>query len=184
MNDIFIEQLVKKKRTFKDRFIFIIVILMVIAIPLTLVVLATQHLILPYFIYIALFVLFFGIWLIWFVRSHQNVEFEYQMVQDTLVISKIIAKRKRKELLKVDVRTFEKLERAAEFDYKKYYFQKMTVTPADERDDENNFYAVYRHPARGICGILFCPNEKVLNAMKPYLNKDIVLKLFYNRERK
>lgn len=183
MSDIFIEQLVKRKRSFKDRFVFILVILMVIAIPLTFVVLATQHLILAYFIYIALFVLFFGIWLIWFVRSHQNVEFEYQMVQDTLVISKIIAKRKRKELLRIDVRSFENLESASTFDYKRYNFQKMLVAAADESDDKNNFYAAYRHAARGMCGILFCPNEKVLGSMKPYLNKDIVLKLFYHRDR-
>lgn len=183
MNDIFIEQLVKRKRTIKDKFIFILTIVMVLAIPLTFVLLATRHIILAYFIYIALFLLFFGIWLIWFIRSHQNTEFEYQMVQDTLVISKIIAKRKRKELLRIDVRTFERLERASEFDTRKVYFQKMLVAAGDERDKENNFYAVYRHPARGLCGILFCPNEKVLNAMKPYLNKDIVLKLFYKRER-
>ncbi len=184
MNDIFIEQLVKRKRTFKDRFIFILVILMVISIPLTFILLATQHIVLAYFIYIALFLLFFGIWLIWFVRSHQNTEFEYQMVQDTLVISKIIAKRKRKELIRIDVRTFENLEKATEFDYKKYNFQKMLVATGDEGDKENNYYAVYRHQARGLCGILFAPNEKVLGAMKPYLNKDIVLKLFYKRERK
>ncbi|MEE3333048.1 MAG: hypothetical protein VZR54_02085 [Ruminococcus sp.] len=183
MNDIFIEQLVKNKRSAKDRVVFILVIIMVLAVPTALVLLATHHMVYAYSIYIALFLLFFGIWLIWFVRSHQNTEFEYQMVQDTLVISKIIAKRKRKELMRIDVRTFDELEKASEIDLKSHHFQKVLVACGDENDKEHNYYACYHHAARGLCGILFCPNEKVLNSMKPYLKKDIVLKLFYNRSK-
>ncbi|MCH5304433.1 MAG: hypothetical protein J1E41_06180 [Ruminococcus sp.] len=181
MNDIFIEQLVKKKRTMKDRIIFIAIIIMVILIPLTFIALATQKLIIAYFIYIAVFLLFFGIWLVWFVRSHQNVEFEYQMVQDTLVVSKIIAKRKRKEIMKLDVRLIDLLLKGDEPELQKLNFAKVYDAAVHSSDDKNTTYAVYQHAVYGRCALMFNPNEKVLNAMKPYLKKEIVLKVFYNR---
>lgn len=181
MNDIFIEQLVKKKRTFKDRVIFIAVILMVILIPTTFVILATQKLVVAYFIYVAFFLLCFGIWFIWFVRSHQNVEFEYQVVQDTLVVSKIIAKRNRKEIMKLDVRTIDLLEKGDNPEVQKLNFVKVYDAAEQSSDDKNTTYAVYQHAALGRCALMFNPNEKILNGMKPYLKKEIVLKVFYKR---
>ncbi len=181
MNDIFIEQLVKKKRTVKDRVVFIAVILAVILIPLTFIILATRKLILAYFIYIAVFLLFFGIWFIWYVRSHQNIEFEYQVVQDTLVVSKIIAKRKRKEIMKLDVRTIDRLLKGDDPELKKLNFVKVYDAAEQSFKDSDTTYAVYQHAVHGRCALMFTPNEKVLNSMKPYLKKDIVLKVFYNR---
>ena len=67
----------------------------------------------------------FGVWFIWFVRSHQNVEFEYQVVQDILVVSKIIAKRKRKEIMKLDVRTIDKLEKGDDPEIRKMNFVRV-----------------------------------------------------------
>ena len=181
MNDIFIEQLVQRKRPLKSRIIFIFAILMVILVPLTLVVLSMYRIIIPYFIYIAFFAFCFGIWLLWFIRSHQNVEFEYQMVQDTLVVSKIIAKRKRKEILRLDVRTIDMLAKGNEPELQKLNFNKLYDAAVNSNDDENTYYAVYQHAGYGRCALQFNPEEKVLNAMKPYLKKDVVLKVFYHR---
>ena len=179
MNDIFIEQLVRKKRTMRDRITFIVVILLVITVPaaITLIAINTVH----YFVVLALFIFLMGIWFIWFFRSHQNVEFEYQMVQDILVVSKIIAKRKRKELLRLDVHTIEQLAKGDEPEINKVKLVRVTDAAIDSNDDKNTYYAVYTHAAGGRRALFFNPNERVLNAMKPYLKKDIVLKLFYNR---
>lgn len=181
MNDIFIEQLVKKKRTIKDRVLFIAVILMVILIPVTFGTLALKQIIMGYFFWIAFFLFVFGIWFIWFFRSHQNVEFEYQVVQDILVVSKIIAKRKRKEIMKLDVRTIDKLEKGDNPEIKKLNFVRVYDAAVNSFNDKDTTYAVYQNAALGRCALLFNPNEKILNGMKPYLDKDIVLKIFYNR---
>ena len=53
MNDIFIEQLVTRKRRIKDTVMFVAVILSVILIPVTFAVLVMGRLILAYFLYIA-----------------------------------------------------------------------------------------------------------------------------------
>lgn len=181
MDDIFIEQIVKRKRTMRDRAVFIITIILVILIPATIMFLALNDLIMHYFAVLAMFILLMGIWFIWFVRSHQNIEFEYQMVQDILVVSKIIAKRKRKELLKLDTHNIEQLAKGDEPEVNKMKFVKVVDAAADLSDEKNTYYAVYTQAGGGRRALFFDPNEKVLNAMKPYLKKDIVLKLFYNR---
>lgn len=181
MNDIFIEQIVKRKRTMRDRAVFIITIILVILIPATIMVLALNDLIMHYFAVLALFILLMGIWFIWFTRSHQNIEFEYQMVQDILVVSKIIAKRKRKELLKLDTHNIEQLDKGDEPEKSKMKFVRVIDAAADSSDEKNTWYAVYTQAGGGRRALFFDPNDKVLNAMKPYLKKDIVLKLFYNR---
>lgn len=181
MNDIFIEQLVKKKRTIRDRVLFIFTILFVILVPAGITLLAIYNMIDHYFVVLALFIFLMGVWFIWFVRSHQNVEFEYQMVQDYLVVSKIIAKRKRKELLRLDTHNIEQLAKGDEPEVKKVKLVKVIDAAADSSDEKNTYYAIYTYAAGGRRALFFDPNERVLNAMKPYLKKDIVLKLFYNR---
>ncbi len=181
MNDIFIEQLVKRKRTVRDRIVFIVTIIMVILIPATITFLAFQNLILHYFTVLALFIFLMGIWLIWFVRSHQNIEFEYQMVQDTLVVSKIIAKRKRKELLRLDSHHIDQLAKGDDPEINKVKLVRVVDAAIDSSDEKNTYYAVYNPTGGGRRALFFNPNDKVLGAMKPYLKKEIVLKLFYNR---
>lgn len=181
MNDIFIEQLVKRKRRGRDIAVFIITLALVILIPVIFVALAIMKLVVAYFIYIAFFLLMFGIWFIWYVRSSQNVEFEYQMVQDTIVVSKITAKRRRKEIVRIDVKLFDCLAKANDDSVKNLNFMKAYEACEDFSDDDNTYYAVYQHAAYGRTALIFTPNEKILKAMKPYLKKDIVLKLFYSR---
>ena len=101
--------------------------------------------------------------------------------QSTLVVSKIIAKRKRKELIKVDVRHFDDLAKGNNNSYNKTKFTKVFEACADLNKEDDIYYAVFTHAGYGKCALLFNPEEKILKAMKPYLKKDIVLKLFYNR---
>lgn len=181
MNDVFFEQVVKKKRTAKDKLNFIITIIMVVLVPLTMLILTYFRVLITYFAIVAIFVFAFGIWLIWFVRSHQNVEFEYQVIQDTLVVSKVIDKRIRKHILKLDIKSLEILEKGGEEGFDGKRIIKVFESCGDKKDKENTFYAVFNHTAYGRCGLLFSPNERILGAMKHYLNKEIVLKLFYHR---
>ena len=182
MNDIFIEQLVKRKRTTRDKVLFVVTIILVILIPMAITLLALRDIIMHYFVIFGLFFFLMGIWFIWFTRSHQNIEFEYQMVQDILVVSKIIAKRKRKELLRLDTHNIEQLAKGDEPAVSKIKFVRIIDAAIDSSDDKNTYYAVFSQAGGGRRALFFNPEERVLNAMKPYLKKEIVLKLFYNRK--
>ncbi len=177
--DIFIEQIIKRDRTLRDRMIFALTIILTFAIPGTVLILALKNLIIHYFVVLGLFAFLMGIWAIWFVRSHQDSEYEYQMVQDTLVVSKIIAKRKRKELLRLDVHNIESLEKADKVGDLRVV--KVVEAVQNMNNDKDNTVAIYSFAGGGKRALFFCPNEKILNAMKPYLKKDIVLKVFYHR---
>ena len=61
MNDIFIEQLVARKRRTKDTVLFIASILVVILIPITFAVLVMNRLIIAYFLYVAFFLFVFDV---------------------------------------------------------------------------------------------------------------------------
>ena len=182
MNDTFIEQLVKRKRTIRDRVVFIMVIIFVLLIPATALMLVYAFGVnIGYFAYISLFLFFFGIWLIWFVRSHQNQEFEYQIVGDTIVVSRIIAKRKRKEMLRLDIPKIDMLDTMENVDKNKQVLVKVYDAAEKSSDFKNTYCAVFLGATGSKRGLFFNPNERVLGAMKPYLKKEIVLKLFYNR---
>lgn len=179
MNDIFIEQVVRKKRDFRQRVSFVAAILTALGLPALVAVLGvfTLH----YLVIVSFFVLLFGIWFIWFFRSHQNYEFEYQMVGDTIVVSKVIAKRARKEMLKLDVHNIDILEKGSSDEINKINFVKTVIACEGEIDEKNTYCAVYTVGTNGKRGLFFDPNEKILGAMRPYLKKDIQLKLFCNR---
>jgi hypothetical protein len=100
---------------------------------------------------------------------------------DTLVVSKIIAKRKRKELLRLDIRKIETMDRLRDNPVEKLSLMRVHEGMADYKDKENTVIAVYPRAAGGRDALLFTPNEKILNGMKPYLKKELVLQWFYNR---
>ena len=121
-----------------------------------------------------------GIYLVWYVFSSQKVEFEYSVAGDELDISKIISLRKRKKVCKVPIREIDKLEKNEDI-INNMRFTKTFIAARDVDVKNDNYYAVFNSPAYGKCLLIFSPNEQILQGMKPYLKKDIVIKLFYNR---
>lgn len=174
----FNEQVVKRANKPKNLIIKILSILILIMIPIIFSVLAFA--ITAYMFYIGLFLFIGGIYVVWYIITSQKVEYEYSVVGDELEISKVISLRKRKRVCKVPIREIEQLEKG-EKSVKGMRFTKSFIAPRDIDADDENYYAVYNSAAYGKCLLIFSPNEKILEGMKRYLNKDIVLKLFYNR---
>ena len=75
---------------------------------------------------------------------------------------------------------YEKLEKG-EKSVEGMKFSKSFIAARDIDADDENYYAVFNSAAYGRCLLIFSPNEQILEGMKRYLNKDIVLKLFYKR---
>ena len=94
--DIFVEQLVKKKRKAVDY----ATVALVIMIGLILAGLSVLLVIMfaPFMLILSFIVVFAFIYLAIFVAQGTNLEFEYAVTNDFLVIDKIIAKKRRKFL--------------------------------------------------------------------------------------
>lgn len=177
--DIFIEQVVKRKRNVRSVGIIVLVISLLILLPVLCGALA--FVITPYFAYIGLFVLIIGIYLAWYFITSQRVEYEYSVTGGTLDVSKIISKRKRKRITRVEIKDIDLFCKINDKRINEKNYAKHFMAAADLKDNENTYAAVYNNPAQGRTILMFTPNEKIREGMKDYLKKDIVLEMFYHR---
>ena len=167
-----VEQIVKRKKGPKDALIRIITILGYILIPL--ICIALGYIINFYFIIIAFFILMGGIYIIWYVFSSLKVEYEYTIISGSATVSKIIDKRKRKGIVKFEV---SKIEELIEYDNRDFDSRLYShIYDATGRSDSDKTYAATITTEKyGRCVLLFTPNQRFLDAMRPYLSRQIVI---------
>ncbi|MEE0676114.1 MAG: hypothetical protein U0L58_05200 [Ruminococcus sp.] len=176
----FIEQVVKRVNKPKQLIIKIVAVLLLITVPLGVALLAPVVGI-PYLIYVGFFIFIGGIYAVWYVFSQQKVDFEYSVTDDELSVAKIISLRKRKNLCKVKIRDIERLDKG-EKTIEGLRISKTFEAAHDIDKESENFYAVFNSAAYGKSVLIFSPNEEILQAMKRYLNREIVVKLFYQQK--
>lgn len=177
--DIFNEQLVKRAKKPKEYIIKIVAILLLITVPVICGLLAVP-LQTSYLFYVAFFLFIGGTYAVWYVFGQQKIEYEYSVSAGVLNVSKIIALRKRKHMCKVEVKDFEILGKGAK-NIEGMRFAKQIIAAADPDNTEENYYAVFNSAAYGKTLLVFNPNEKILNAMKGNLRRELIVKLFYKR---
>ncbi len=178
--EVFNEQVVKRVNKPVNVIIRILAVMLLILVPLICILLA--YVITAYMIYVGLFLFIGGIYVVWYVFSQQKVDYEYSVNGDELDIAKVISLRKRKRVCKVPIRDIEKLDKG-EKTIENMRFTKTFVAARDIDADDENYYAVFNSTAYGRCVLIFTPNEQILQGMKKYLNKDIMIKLFYRNNR-
>ena len=176
--DGFNEQVVKRATKAKNIVIKILSVVILLFIPVLFTFLAFT--ITTYMFYVGLFLFIGGIYMVWYIFSCQKVEFEYSVAGNELKISKIIALRSRKNICKININEIEELEKGDKITKGKR-FTKTFIAARDFDKDDENYYAIFNSPAYGRSLLVFTPNDDILQGMKPHLNKNIVLKLFYHR---
>lgn len=97
----------------------------------------------------------------WFLAGNLNVEYEYSVVCDEMSVNKISNKRFRKNLCIVNLRSAEGFYRGVK-----------TLNDATEINvcgDGERYSIVYSDPRYGRSVVVFTPDERTLEAVKPYL---------------
>ena len=176
--DIYNEQVVKRDKTAKTFLIKIMAVVLLFVVPLSFVLLAN---VIPYMAMVGFFLFIGGIYIVWWVFSQQKVEYEYSVSSDTLVISKIISLRKRKQLVRVSIKEIQSMEKGDK-NVKNRHFRKVYVAAKNEHNADDNTYAVFKNPLYGNCLLVFNPNEDIINAMRPHMNSDLVKQLYYTKK--
>lgn len=179
-NNALIEQVVPKAKGAGYGVKIALIILIALGIPATLVIIAKLTSI-AYLAVIAGFILLFTAYGAWHFITSLNVEYEYAFLSATLRIDKIIAKRRRRPVIKIDVRKFDDLFRYDDKEMTRRQFNKVYRASTKEFSEEN-YVASFHDEAKGKCAILFTPNEKLLEGMKPYFNNDLRKQLFLNKQ--
>lgn len=97
----------------------------------------------------------------WFLAGNLNVEYEYSIISDEMSVNKISNKRSRKNLCAVNLRTAEG-----------FYRGEKTLHDSTEINacgDGERYSIVYNDPKYGRTTVVFTPDERTLEAVKPYL---------------
>lgn len=179
--DGLLEQVVKKKKNYKYYLNVFLIILATFAIPGTFILigLMIQR---AYLIYIAFFALLFCIYGAWFFITSLRVEYEYALLSSTLRIDKVISKRKRRSILKVDVKSFDDFFRYSDEEMSKRKFNKVYHVGAEEYSEEN-YVACFHSEAKGKCAVVFTPNEELVTAMQRYFGNELKKKMYFEKKK-
>ncbi|MCL2634845.1 MAG: hypothetical protein FWD34_10075 [Oscillospiraceae bacterium] len=149
--DVFIEQLVERKKDSRDTVLRICIILAATSLSFLIVMFAI------WITYLPLVIIVGGvIWLAMFILKGLTVEYEYILTNRDLDIDKIIGKRKRKRLVSLN------LINAEEFDLYHADFDSVTDVTVSAHDNSYTglWYLVGKHPAHGKVILLFSPNDE------------------------
>lgn len=179
MDHQLVEQVVPKFRGVRYRLNIFFILLGVIAIPGLCIALA-YILGVGYLIIVAMFLLMFSAYGAWFFITRLRVEYEYAFLSSVLRIDKIIARRSRRPIVKVDVKQLDDFFPFTDEAMSMQKFAKVYHAAGREFSEEN-YVAVFHSEAKGRSAILFTPNEQLIAAMKPYFSNTLRKKLLQEK---
>ena len=169
--DIFVEQIVKKSASGKDMAMRVLIIIGMCI--LTVISLFIFLFVMP----MLGFIVFSGVmWGGYHLFTNLDCEYEYIVTNGEIDIDKIIAKRKRVRLITAKVSAFEAF---GEYTGAPDAEDDTTVVSAvgcgyNEADSEiKTYYADFKHPSAGNVRLIFCPEEKVIDAIVPFLPRQL-----------
>lgn len=162
--DTFTEQIIKQKKSMLD---YINIIL--IAVGFLFAVLSVAFLSVKYNILSKIFFFFLAgmIFLFWKIATSFNIEYEYSVTNGDIDIDKIIGKRTRKRIISINAKNIESFKRFTGNENRKS-FNNIIFAGSDPKS-QDLWYCTFRHNKSGNTLLIFEPNEKVLNAIKPFL---------------
>lgn len=168
MTDTFAEQLVKKTQNSSDSMKKVLI-------------LAGGGIIIALLIYLSLFITPFALLLaagavyaLYMLLVGLNIEYEYTVTNGTIDIDKIIAKRKRVSMISVDVKDFTAFDSYPAVD-DEFSGTTILTTGIDKVSGEEKepYYADFSHESYGDVRLVFSPDEKILECIKPYLPRNL-----------
>lgn len=175
-----VEQVVKKEKDFKYYLNICLLVLAALGIPGVFVMLSFITGV-RYLIVVAFFLLLFSIYGLWWAITSLKVDYEYACLSSTLRIDKVIAKRRRKSIVKFDIKSVTNFFPYDDKEMGKRKIGKVFRASAKEFSEEN-YVMIFRHEARGECALIFTPNEKMLEAIKPFFSAEMKKKLYFGKQ--
>lgn len=177
--DTLVEQVVRRDRTPRYTLNVVLIILIAAAVPAFFMVLG-KLIERYYLVVIGLFLLLFAVYLAWYFITSLKFEYEYAVLGSTFRVDKVIAQRRRKKVLKLDIKEIDGIffysdEKMSALKLNKVY------DVAARSYDEQNLVATFPAENGRKNAIVFCPKEKILTAMKPYFNREVALAVYRDK---
>ena len=164
--DNFTEQLVKKQETSADKTRRIMLVILGIFLTVLLVLLSFIQLNKPILAFLGMVLAAASGYGTYFIVQGTYVEYEYTFTNGEIEIAKIIAKKKRRELLCTDVRSFTAF---GKYEDGMEESEDMTVVMTTDNIASHEYYADFQHEEYGSTRLVFVPNEKMREYIVRYL---------------
>lgn len=173
MQDIFIEYMVKKRRS--PTTALLKVLLVIGAIVISIAAMMFSGLLGPLSI-ISPLIAVGAIYGAYYLISGMNIEFEYSVTNGEIDIDKIVAQRKRRRLVSINMRSVEDFGRykASEHESKQYADK---IFACDAPDSEDVYFCL-THTTKGNTLVVFNANERMITGIKPFLPRPIMHRVF------
>ena len=168
--DIFIEQLIKKESDTKLLLQRIGIVVLVIILSLAAIFFGGLIAPLQSLIPLLVIAIIYGGWHLF---GMTQLEYEYVITNGEIDIDKIIAQKKRTRICSFDGKNVEDVGKYKSDDHKNKSYGKIIKACINENDEKNTWYVVYKDPNFGNTLVLFSPNEKVLDAFKKSLPRQM-----------
>lgn len=172
--DAYLEQIVKHRKGYKDFMIKVAMIMSIFAVLAIGVIVGVMFN--YYFIVIGFFLSLFDIYLCWYVVTSRDVEYEYTVTNNNLQIDKIMSKRRRKEVLSIDIKKIEGFDKLSEGRLKDNHCDKVLQLGTYD-DDESQYRFIVQTNKYGKIMVVFAPNSKILDAIKLHLKPEVKIQL-------
>jgi hypothetical protein len=167
--DVFMEQVVKKTPTSRDKMLEILVKISAFALAFALCFASIAFF--PYIAPLALFLGFGAVWLSFRLSKKLQIEYEYAFTNGELDVDKIVAKSKRRRLCSVHIGTVSAFGKWN--DDMEVEADSTMVIASDNSGKMDEYYIDFKYKDYGDTTLFFSPNAKMLELIVPYLPREI-----------
>lgn len=157
MNEVYIEHLIKRKKTAAS------IALKVLLITLTVITVLAMFII-PYAMIIVLIMAFADFYFL----PMTDLEYEYTYIRGELDIDKIMGKQKRKNAKRCDLSTMEIFAPTNSHALDSYKNRNYKVRNFSTLNSDAKTYSLFLHTGSELEQIIFEPNEEMVEAIKLY----------------
>lgn len=163
--DVFLEYLVKQKKTAKTYTLITLIILAAVIITIVSMILSAST---RYFSFIFLLLAAGAIYGAWYLIGTLRIEFEYIVTNGEMDVDKIMSQRKRKRLVTVRLKDCDIIA-PVNGRYKHEFETKQVAATIDasiNKDQNDAYFLVVNHPKKGMIKLIFTPDKRILDNAK------------------
>lgn len=161
MNDVFVEQLIERKQTWKNILLKLGIVFLALIISAIFLIIGSLRMVFP-------FVFAASLWGAYQLIQTRNIEYEYSFTNGEMDVDEIRGRRKRKRLLSVNFRKIElmaPLNEATRKDYLSAKNGKILDVSTSVRA-ENRWFVKFDDEGGGRTILIFEPNARLVGAIK------------------
>lgn len=162
--DLFVEKLVRRKKSPMD---------IAYTILLILVALAGSYFALLYATFISPLIIAGLFYLAYYLASQRNIEFEYAITNGDVDIDMIVNQRKRSRVFSANCRNFEVVARVNSEQYTPQIRNTKTVLNFSSRDPKADVWFIYLIQNSTPKVILFEPDEQIIDSFRTFIPRKV-----------